>query len=138
MPVVFATGYHVRIPFLDESALGVRGSEFPLYRRIVPPGWRDLYFVGMLDAPSGLLPIVEAQGRWAAQAIQGKIPIPPPERMWRAIEAGERRTRQRFPGASPYAVTCDPHAYRRLLKRDLARAAARSRSRRCRGRLGDS
>jgi hypothetical protein len=81
-----------------------------------------LYFAGFVDAPGGLLPVVETQGQWIAAAITGQLHLPPPERMWQAIEQAEPRTRERFPDESPRSVRCDPHAYRRLLHADLRRA----------------
>lgn len=124
--VIYATGYHIRFPFLDQSVVAANGAELPLYRRMVAPGVEGLFFVGMFDAPGGLLPIVEAQGRWIAHLLRGNLTLPPAARMWKAIDAAERRTRQRFPHESARTVWCDPHAYRRLLLRDVARAKARS------------
>jgi hypothetical protein len=94
----------------------------PLYRRIAPPELRGLYFAGFVDAPGGLLPVVESQGQWIAAVLTGRLRLPPPERMWHAIERAERRSRERFPNESPRSVRCDPHAYRRLLHADLRRA----------------
>ena len=123
----YATGYHIRFPFLDRDVVAADGHALPLYRRIVPPSVPGLYFAGMLDAPGGLLPIVEAQGRWIAYVLARSLSLPPIDEMWKAIDAGERRTRQRFPDDSPHSVACDPHAYRRLLLRDLATARFRCR-----------
>jgi glycine/D-amino acid oxidase-like deaminating enzyme len=117
--IIYASGYRINIPFLSTSLLAPEGRELPLYRRIAPPGLRGLYFAGFVDAPGGLLPVVEAQGRWIASAVTGRLRLPPPERMWQAIDQAERRTRERFPDESPRSVRCDPHAYRRLLLADL-------------------
>jgi dimethylaniline monooxygenase (N-oxide forming) len=78
-----------------------------------------LYFAGFVDAPGGLLPVVEAQAEWIAAVLSGSLLLPPREQMRKAIERVERRTRQRFPEESPRSVRCDPHAYRRLLLSDL-------------------
>jgi dimethylaniline monooxygenase (N-oxide forming) len=78
-----------------------------------------LYFAGFVDAPGGLLPVVEAQAEWIAAVLSGSLLLPPREQMQKAIERAERRTRQRFPEESPRSVRCDPHAYRRLLHSDL-------------------
>ena len=122
--IVYATGYRLSIPFLSSVPLSVDADrrELPLYRRIVPPASTGLFFVGFLDAPGGLLPLVEAQGDWIAAVLTGRLRLPPEAQMRRAIARSERRTRQRFPGESPYSIRCDPHAYRRLLRADLQRA----------------
>jgi hypothetical protein len=42
-----------------------------------------------------------------------------------AIDAGEPRSRERFPHEPPHTIRCDPHAYMRLLARDRRRARRR-------------
>ena len=120
--VIFATGYSISLPFMDPSLTPSAGREFPLYRRIVPPGLGGLFFAGFVDAPGGLLPVVEMQGEWIAAALTGRLRFPSAERMWPAIDRAERRTRERFPKESARSIHCDPHAYRRLLHQDLRRA----------------
>jgi hypothetical protein len=120
--IVYATGYRITFPYLSSSLLSADGRDLPLYRRIAPPELPGLYFAGFVDAPGGLLPVVESQGQWIAAAVTGLLRLPPPERMWQAIDQAEPRTRQRFPDESPRSVRCDPHAYRRLLEADLRRA----------------
>lgn len=123
--IIYATGYRISLPYLSSSLVSAHGRELPLYRRIVPPGVGGLFFAGFIDAPGGLLPVVETQGQWIAAVLTGRFRLPPPAQMWRAIERAERRTRQRFPGESPHSIRCDPHAYRRLLRSDLRRTARR-------------
>jgi dimethylaniline monooxygenase (N-oxide forming) len=120
--VIYATGYSISLPFMDPFLTPSAGREFPLYRRIVPPGLGGLFFAGFVDAPGGLLPVVEMQGEWIAAALTRNLRLPSAERMWPAIERAERRTRERFPEESARSIRCDPHAYRRLLHQDLRRA----------------
>lgn len=120
--IIYATGYRISLPFLSPSVVSAEGRDFPLYRRIAPPELSGLFFAGFVDTPGGLLPVVETQGEWIAAVLTGRLRLPPPEQMRRAIERAERRTRQRFPQESPRSVRCDPHAYRRLLQSDLRRA----------------
>jgi dimethylaniline monooxygenase (N-oxide forming) len=123
--IIYCTGYRISIPFLSSSLVSASGRDFPLYRRIVPPDIGGLLFVGFVDAPGGLLPVVEAQGKWIAAVLAGQLRVPTQKPMWHAIERPERRTRQRFPGEDPESIRCDPHAYRRLLLADLRQAHAR-------------
>jgi hypothetical protein len=117
--IVYATGYRISLPFLSSALLSADGRELLLYRRIAPPELPGLFFAGFVDAPGGLLPVVETQGQWMAAVLSGRLRLPAPERMRWAIERAERRTRRRFPEESPGSVRCDPHAYRRLLRSDL-------------------
>jgi hypothetical protein len=107
--------------------LAADGRDLPLYRRIAATEVGGLYFAGFVDAPGGLLPVVETQGQWIAAVLTGRLRLAPPEQMRRAIDRAERRTRQRFPQESPYSIRCDPHAYRRLLRSDLRGAQRRAR-----------
>jgi hypothetical protein len=125
--IIYCTGYRISLPFLSSSLVSATGRDFPLYRRIVPPNVRGLFFAGFVDAPGGLLPVVEAQGEWIAAVVARQLLLPPQERMRQAMERPERRTRQGFPGEGPYGIRCDPHAYRRVLRVDLRRGAATER-----------
>ena len=122
--IVYATGYRISFPFLPPELVRASGTEFPLYRRIVSPHAPGLYFVGILEPGPGLLAVVERQSEWLAALLNGRIELPPPARLWRAIGAGERRTRRRFASRGRHTIYCDRHAYLRLLARDL-RAARR-------------
>src|SRR5262245_19262234 len=121
--IVCATGYSISLPFLSSTVVATNGRDFPLYRRIVPPNQPGLFFAGFVDAPGGLLPVVERQGEWIAAVLAGQLRLPKPDQMWRAMARAERRTRQRFPSEPPHSIRCDPHAYRRMLASDLARAS---------------
>ena len=125
--IIYATGYQLSLPFLAPGLVSVNGREVALYRRIVPPGVpAGLFFAGCVDAPGGLLPLVETQGDWIAAVLGGRLVLPTTGRMWRAIARAERRTGRRFPDETPLSIRCDPHAYRRLLRSDLRRAARRT------------
>jgi dimethylaniline monooxygenase (N-oxide forming) len=120
--IIYATGYRISLPFLARSLVSANGRELPLFRRIVPPELRGLFFAGFIEAPGGLLPLVEAQAEWIAAVLTGGIRLPAKKDMWAAIERAERRTRVRFPDERPHSIRCDPHAYRRLLRSDLRQA----------------
>ena len=132
--IVYATGYRISFPFLSPQLIQANGKQFPLYRRIAAPALPGLYFVGLVDAPSGMLPIVEAQGAWIGDVLTGRLLLPPTEHMWRAIDRAERRTRRRFPQEGPHSIRTDPHAYKRLLARDRSALLRLPVSRRARGR----
>jgi dimethylaniline monooxygenase (N-oxide forming) len=120
--IVYCTGYRISLPLMASSLVSASGRDFPLYRRIVPIGLSGLFLAGFVDAPGGLLPVVEAQGEWIASVLAGRLLLPPRERMQQAMARPERRTRQRFPGETPSSIRCDPHAYQRLLRADVRRA----------------
>jgi flavin-binding monooxygenase-like protein len=116
--IVCATGYRLCLPFLSPAIVAPSGWALPLYRRIVALDVPGLYFIGLVDAPSGLLPIVERQSAWLADLLEGRLDLPDRARMQAAVDAGERRSRERFPSEPPHTIRCDPHAYMRVLARD--------------------
>lgn len=122
--IVWATGYRMSFPFLPEPIGRAEDSRFPLYRRIVSPRARGLYFVGILE-PGPRLPLVmEMQSRWLAEHLAGRIALPSEDGMHAAIEAAEPRTRRQFAARGVGTVFCDGHSYLRLLRRDLRAAGA--------------
>ena len=122
--IIFATGYRINFPFLDENLGRGRGWEFPLYRRVLSPHADALAFIGILEPGPGLLEIVERQVEWLGEVLAGRLPVPRRERMWRAIDAGERRSRRQFARTGLHTLLCNRHAYLRLLARDLRRERA--------------
>lgn len=117
-----ATGYRICLPFLSPSLVAAERAALPLYRRIVPPDLPGLSFIGLVDAPAGLLPIVERQSAWLAEVLTGRLRLPSRAAMLAAIDAAEPRTRERFPLEPLHSIRCDPHAYVRLLDGDRRRA----------------
>jgi hypothetical protein len=79
--IVYATGYRISLPFHSSSLLAAGGRDLSLYRRIAAPAVRALFLAGLVDAPGGLLPVVEAQGEWIATVLTGRLRLPPRARM---------------------------------------------------------
>jgi cation diffusion facilitator CzcD-associated flavoprotein CzcO len=123
--VVCATGYRLEWPFLADDVVRALRAQLPLYRGIVPPDLPGLYFIGLVDAPSGLLPIVERQSAWLVDVLEGRVPLPERTAMHATLATHERRTRERFPLDPPESIRRDPHAYVRVLARDRRRARLR-------------
>jgi hypothetical protein len=73
--IVCATGYRISLPFLSSSLVSANGRELPLYRRIAPTELGGLYFAGFVDAPGGLLALVETQGQWIAAVLTGRLRV---------------------------------------------------------------
>ena len=69
--IIYATGYRVSFPFLDEDVLRVDDNHVDLYKRVVPPDWPGLYFVGLIQPVGALPPLAEAQARWVALLVDG-------------------------------------------------------------------
>ncbi len=69
--IIYATGYRISFPFLDDDLVPVDDNHIALYRRVVPPDLPGLYFVGLIQPVGALPPLAEQQARWVAQLIDG-------------------------------------------------------------------
>lgn len=105
--VVFATGYHVRFPFLPPGLVPVRGAVPQVYGGGTLPDYKGLYIVGSLQVRYGFGPLVTPYARLFADVIrlQDKLEWP----VGRLLQAtGER---------IPRTHLIDPIAALRKLRR---------------------
>jgi dimethylaniline monooxygenase (N-oxide forming) len=84
--LVAATGYRVTLPFLSSDVVPVNGNHVDLYKRIFPPSWLGLYFVGMLNPLTALNAIFEEQAKVIGQHLAGAVRLPSKEEMIADIE----------------------------------------------------
>ncbi|CAD6220721.1 unnamed protein product [Miscanthus lutarioriparius] len=91
--VIYCTGYTYSFPFLDmgDGLVTVRDNRVgPLYEHTFPPALApSLSFVGVpmrVFAPW----LFEAQARWVALVLAGKVALPPEEDMLRAVQEDYR------------------------------------------------
>jgi len=123
--VVWATGYKVSFPFLDESLLSAPNNELPLYKRVVHPQLPGLYFVGLLQPVGAVMPLAEAQSRWIAALLQGKELLPSSGQMARVMQKEHERYERRFYRSPRHTMQVDFDGY----LHDLSRARRKSRTR---------
>ncbi|MFF4341449.1 flavin-containing monooxygenase [Kitasatospora sp. NPDC001540] len=99
--IVWATGYRVTLPFLDERWTGPDPEQLPLYQRVFHLDDATLSFVGLMQSTGAALPVVEAQGRLVAAHLAGRYALPSAERqrahVRRAHAAAVRRWGDRRP-----------------------------------------
>lgn len=72
--IVFATGYTIAFPFLDESVLKVEDEQASLYKYIFPPHLQKptLAVIGLVKPLGSMIPTGETQARWVVQVLKGK------------------------------------------------------------------
>ena len=69
--IVWCTGYHVTIPFLDQALVGPDPRELPLYKRIFHLEEPRLFFIGLMQSTGSAFPIVERQSKILAEHLAG-------------------------------------------------------------------
>jgi len=94
--LIAATGYTVTFPFLAEGILDGEDTRLRLFKRVVPPRWRGLYFIGYLNLDYALNPAFEAQAQWVADVETGRCALPAEDEMLADIERRERDLVARF------------------------------------------
>ncbi|MEM9173872.1 MAG: NAD(P)-binding domain-containing protein [Myxococcota bacterium] len=90
--VLFATGYRVEFPFLEDGVAEVdaRIGWRRLYKNIVPPSEPTLFFIGLVQPVGAMPPTAEAQSNWCMGALTGDFSLPSEEEMDAEIDARVR------------------------------------------------
>lgn len=72
--VIFATGYSVAFPFLEDSVVKVEDNRVSLYKHIFPPHLEKptLAMIGLIQPLGSLMPTSELQARWATRVFKRK------------------------------------------------------------------
>ncbi|XP_056383996.1 dimethylaniline monooxygenase [N-oxide-forming] 2-like isoform X4 [Hyla sarda] len=76
--VIFATGYSVSFPFLDESIVTVNDNNVTLYKNVFPPHHEKptMAFIGLVQPLGSILSTSELQVRWATRIFKGTAQLP--------------------------------------------------------------
>jgi cation diffusion facilitator CzcD-associated flavoprotein CzcO len=69
--VIYATGYRISFPFLEESLFAPDVNKVELYKQVVPVDIPGLFFIGLIQPVGALPPLAEQQARWVAQLLDG-------------------------------------------------------------------
>jgi hypothetical protein len=128
--IVWATGYRVAFPFLDESLVAAPDNDLPLWRRMVHPELPHLWFLGLVQAVGAVMPIAEAQAEWAAAWLKGEY-VPPSDAEIRVrMRADHERNKRHFYASPRHTMEVDFDRFlwdqARERKRGARRAAAAS------------
>jgi hypothetical protein len=84
--LIGATGYLIDLPFVSPEIVPVVGNAIDLYKRIVPPAWKGLYFMGFFNTNTALNLVFERQARWIIALESGKAHLPDEAAMREAID----------------------------------------------------
>ncbi|KAM5436073.1 putative flavin-containing monooxygenase [Microsporum canis] len=119
--IICCTGYDIELPYLldeyyrmeeKDSVLPSRNS-LNLYRLVAAPRFQNLYCIGYIHLEGPLVPVAEAQARWAVGAITGQVTLPSVEEMERSIRtyqedlASQMVTSDRHTNIVKYLPYCD-------------------------------
>ena len=115
--IIYATGYDIKFPFLEESLLNPENNEVPLFKHVVHPARRGLYFVGLVQPWGPLNPLSEAQCEWIADLISSRGILPCQAEMQKAITRNREKMRKRYANSVRHTIQVDFYPYLRELKK---------------------
>lgn len=93
--IICCTGYDIDLPYLldeyyrmekKDSLLPSRNS-LNLYKLVAPPRFPNLFCIGYIHLEGPLVPVAEAQTRWAVGVITQKVQLPSAEEMEKSVHA---------------------------------------------------
>ena len=116
--VVYATGYRVAFPFLDETVIRAEDNHIDLYRRVVAPEHPGLYFLGLIQPLGAVMPLAEQQAHWVADLIAGDVTLPSVSEMRAQIAAYDAALRKRYVASKRHTIQVDAHTYRAEIERE--------------------
>ncbi|MEM9842050.1 MAG: NAD(P)-binding domain-containing protein [Pseudomonadota bacterium] len=126
--IVWATGYKVSFPFFEDPALTPKDNRFPLFKRMVKPGYENLFFLALAQPLPTLVNFAEQQSKLAAAAIAGDYAFPSHAEMDRITAADEKAHMGHFYQAARHTMQVDFNTYVRDLYQEIEKGRKRVRA----------
>ncbi|MDY3559747.1 NAD(P)-binding domain-containing protein [Gemmata sp. JC673] len=121
--IVYATGYDIRVPFLAPEVFDARDNEVRLYKLVVHPEHRGLYFIGLVQPWGAIMPLAEEQSKWVADLVEGKCALPTRDEMLTGIGRDRGAMRRRYTASSRHTIQVDFYPYLDELRKERRRGA---------------
>jgi hypothetical protein len=126
--IVWATGYNISFPFFRQPELTPQDNVFPLFKRMVKPGFENLFFLGLAQPLPTLINFAEQQSKLVAAAISGRYAFPSHDEMHRITADDEREHLGHFYDSPRHRMQLDFNVYVRDLHAEIERGAKRARA----------
>lgn len=123
--LIAATGFEAHFPFLSAEIVKAGGGRVELFKRMVPPGWPGLYFVGIINLDTPINYACERQARWITEIELGNAALPSKEEMSADSAAKARWVRRYYGEALRHSVQEESASYYRELDRELRQGRRR-------------
>ncbi|MEM9742083.1 MAG: NAD(P)-binding domain-containing protein [Pseudomonadota bacterium] len=124
--IIWATGYNVTFPFFKQPELTPDDNVFPLYKRMVRPGFPSLFFLGLAQPLPTLVNFAEQQSKLVVAALDGHYALPEASQMMMTIEADERTHLGHFYDSPRHRMQVDFGVYVRDLMKEIQAGAKRA------------
>ncbi|MEM8616902.1 MAG: NAD(P)-binding domain-containing protein [Pseudomonadota bacterium] len=124
--IVWATGYKVSFPFFETSDLTPEENRFPLFKRMVKPGYENLFFLALAQPLPTLVNFAEQQSKLAAAAVVGDYAFPSHAEMDAITKADEKTHMGHFYQAARHTMQVDFNVYVKDLLKEIERGKKRA------------
>ena len=124
--IVWATGYNVRFPFFDLPELAPVENKFPLFKRMVKPGFETLFFLGLAQPLPTLVNFAEQQSKLVAACLAGKYALPGTSQMEAAIVKDDETHLGHFYESARHTMQVDFNVYVRDLLAEIKQGEKRA------------
>jgi cation diffusion facilitator CzcD-associated flavoprotein CzcO len=127
--IIFATGYDMRFPFLDDPALVPDADHrLPLFKRMMKPGVPNLFYMGLAQPLPTLVNFAEQQSKLAAAYLAGRYHPPPPSEMEQVIARDEETHLGQYYRSKRHTIQVDFGVYVADLMKEIVRGEARAKA----------
>jgi hypothetical protein len=119
--IIYATGYKITFPFLKHiTDFDIEETnDIRLYKKVIHPKYKDLFFVGLLQPLGAIMPLSEVQSKWIARIIKGEISLPNQQKMEDLIEKETKKIQNRYTKRARHTLQVDFHSYKSDLEKNL-------------------
>lgn len=123
--IVWATGYNVTFPFFQTLELNPVENKFPLFKRMVKPGFETLFFLGLAQPLPTLVNFAEQQTKLVAACLMGDYALPAQSEMEQIIAKDEETHLGHFYESARHTMQVDFNIYVKDLLAEIKRGKAR-------------
>ena len=128
--IVWATGYNVTFPFLAIDDLTPKDNTFPLYKRMVKPGFETLFFLGLAQPLPTLVNFAEQQSKLVGGGDRrDDTRSPTPREMAEVTVEDEQEHLGHFYDSPRHRMQVDFNTYVADLAKEIAAGKERAASR---------
>lgn len=125
--IIWATGYKISFPFFKDAALRPGGdNRFDLFKRMIRPGYENLFFMGLAQPLPTLVNFAEQQSKLVAAYLSGRYAMPDEKSVTRIIESDTAFHSGHFYNSPRHTIQVDFNAYVADLLKEIKRGEKRA------------
>ena len=102
-------------------------NDLPLFRRVVHPEIRNVFFIGLLQPLGAIMPLAQIQSEWVADHLAGRYHLPPDRELRADMERERDRMFKRYVRSKRHTMQVDFDDYIVALEKERQAGAERAR-----------